>query len=52
MWIEFVNSVPAAWTLYGVWITYARITGVVTTALTAGGTAAFTYFLTGSLSGG
>jgi hypothetical protein len=29
MWLDFVNSVPAAWTVYGVQITYARITGVL-----------------------
>lgn len=48
--MEFVNSVPAAWTVYGIWITYGRITGVLTTALTAGGTGAVTYLLTGSTS--
>ena len=29
LWLDFVNSVPAAWTVYGVQITYARITGVL-----------------------
>ena len=35
MWLDFVNAVPAAWTVYGVQITYARITGVLYTTAAA-----------------
>eukprot|EP01036_Dinobryon_divergens_P022112 gene22112-30346_t len=47
-WTDFVETVPPAWTLYGLWITYNRIAGLASTALTAGGTVAFTYSVTGS----
>ena len=47
-WQEFVSAVPPAWTLFGIWITYTRITGVLSTALTAAGTVAFTFVFTGS----
>lgn len=48
--MDFVETVPPAWTLYGLWITYNRIAGLASTALTAAGTVAFTYFITGSAS--
>eukprot|EP01036_Dinobryon_divergens_P023747 gene23748-32132_t len=49
MWLEFVNSLPAAWTVCGVWITYNRIIGFISTALTAAGTALITYLLSGTI---
>eukprot|EP01038_Epipyxis_sp_PR26KG_P013007 gene13007-17439_t len=27
-WIEFIKSVPAVWTIYGIWITYDKFYGV------------------------
>ena len=51
MWLEFVNSLPAAWTVCGVWITYNRIFGFISTALTAAGTALITFLLSGTFGG-
>ena len=48
MWLNLVNSVPTAWTVYGVWITYGKITGFLSTAITAGCTALITYAFSGS----
>eukprot|EP01036_Dinobryon_divergens_P027451 gene27451-36227_t len=45
MWLDFVNSVPAAWTVCGLWITYSRIAGMITTTLTAAGTGCITYII-------
>ena len=50
MWLEYVNSVPPAWTVSGLWITYNRIIGLVTTITTFGGTILITYALTGTAS--
>eukprot|EP01036_Dinobryon_divergens_P032868 gene32868-42547_t len=47
-WQEFATAVPPAWTLFGIWITYGRITGVLSTALTAAGTVVFSFEVTGS----
>ena len=45
MWLDFVDSVPAAWTVCGLWITYSRIAGMITTTLTAAGTGCITYII-------
>eukprot|EP01036_Dinobryon_divergens_P028928 gene28928-37950_t len=37
-WLEFVNAVPAAWTLFGVWITWSKMFAVLS--------AFFTFFIT------
>ena len=52
MWLEYVNSVPPAWTVSGLWITYNRIIGLMTTIITFGGTIMITYALTGTASSG
>ena len=33
-WLEFVNAVPAAWTLFGVWITWSKMFAVLSAFFT------------------
>ena len=47
-WLSFVTSVPAAWTVYGLWITFERIAGAVYTVLTAAGTILIALYLPSS----
>jgi hypothetical protein len=42
-WLQYLEKVPAIWTVYGVLITWDRLTGVLWTAVAALGAVAITY---------
>lgn len=42
-WLQYLEKVPATWTVYGVLITWDRLTGVLWTAVAALGAVAITY---------
>jgi hypothetical protein len=42
-WLQYLEKVPAIWTVYGVLITWDRLTGVVWTAVAALGAVAIAY---------
>ena len=45
-WLDFVNAVPAAWTLFGVWITWSKMFAVLSAFFTFLITLAVTQLIT------
>ncbi|KAJ1440858.1 hypothetical protein B484DRAFT_391048, partial [Ochromonadaceae sp. CCMP2298] len=39
-WLAYMDGVPAVWTLYGIWITWDKLTALLWTALTGVGVVA------------
>ena len=37
VWLDYLSKVPAIWTIYGFWVTWDRITGVLWAGIATAG---------------